>query len=34
MTGRVVRFVAPGRVELDEVELREPADGELLVRAE
>jgi 2-desacetyl-2-hydroxyethyl bacteriochlorophyllide A dehydrogenase len=34
MTGRVVRFVAPGRVELDDVEVREPADGELLVRAE
>jgi 2-desacetyl-2-hydroxyethyl bacteriochlorophyllide A dehydrogenase len=34
MTGRVVRFIAPGRVELDEVEVREPADGELLVRAE
>jgi hypothetical protein len=34
MTGRVIRFVAPRRVELDEVEVREPADGELLVRAE
>jgi 2-desacetyl-2-hydroxyethyl bacteriochlorophyllide A dehydrogenase len=34
MTGRVVRFTAPGRVELGEVEVREPADGELLVRAE
>jgi 2-desacetyl-2-hydroxyethyl bacteriochlorophyllide A dehydrogenase len=34
MTGRVVRFIAPGRVELDEVEVGEPADGELLVRAE
>jgi 2-desacetyl-2-hydroxyethyl bacteriochlorophyllide A dehydrogenase len=34
MTGRVVCFIAPGRVELEEVEVREPADGELLVRAE
>src|SRR5918912_2753274 len=34
MTGRAVRFVAPGRVELAEVSVPEPADGELLVRAE
>jgi 2-desacetyl-2-hydroxyethyl bacteriochlorophyllide A dehydrogenase len=34
MTGRVVRFIAPGRVELDDVEVPEPSDGELLVRAE
>jgi 2-desacetyl-2-hydroxyethyl bacteriochlorophyllide A dehydrogenase len=34
MTGTAVRFVAPGRVELEEVEVREPAGGELLVRAE
>jgi 2-desacetyl-2-hydroxyethyl bacteriochlorophyllide A dehydrogenase len=34
MTGRAVRFVAPGRVEVQEVEVREPANGELLVRAE
>ena len=34
MTGRVVRFVAPHRVELDAVAIPEPADGELLVRAE
>jgi 2-desacetyl-2-hydroxyethyl bacteriochlorophyllide A dehydrogenase len=34
MTGRAVRFTAPGRVELAEVAVREPADGELLVRAE
>jgi 2-desacetyl-2-hydroxyethyl bacteriochlorophyllide A dehydrogenase len=34
MTGRAVRFVAPGRVEVGEVDVREPANGELLVRAE
>jgi len=34
MTGKVVRFVAPGRVELAEVAVPDPADGELLVRAE
>lgn len=34
MTGHVVRFVAPYRVTLDEVPIREPADGELLVRTE
>jgi 2-desacetyl-2-hydroxyethyl bacteriochlorophyllide A dehydrogenase len=34
MRARAVRFVAPGRVELAEVAVREPADGELLVRAE
>jgi 2-desacetyl-2-hydroxyethyl bacteriochlorophyllide A dehydrogenase len=34
MTGRVVRFVAPCRVELDEVAISEPAEGQLLVRAE
>ncbi len=34
MTGHVVRFVAPYRVEVDEVPVPEPADGELLVRAE
>ena len=31
---RVLRFVAPYRVELDEVAVRDPAQGELLVRAE
>jgi 2-desacetyl-2-hydroxyethyl bacteriochlorophyllide A dehydrogenase len=34
MTGRAVHFVAPGRVEVGEVYVREPANGELLVRAE
>jgi 2-desacetyl-2-hydroxyethyl bacteriochlorophyllide A dehydrogenase len=34
VTARAVRFVAPGRVELGEVAVREPTDGELLVRAE
>jgi len=34
MTGRAVCFVAPGRVEIGEVAVREPADGEMLVRAE
>jgi len=34
MTGRAVQFVAPYRVEVAEVPVREPADGELLVRAE
>src|SRR5215217_1292200 len=34
VTARVLRFVGPGRVELGEVAVREPADGELLVRAE
>jgi 2-desacetyl-2-hydroxyethyl bacteriochlorophyllide A dehydrogenase len=34
MTARAVRFTAPRRVELAEVPLREPADGQLLVRAE
>jgi len=34
VTGRVVRFAAPGRVELGEVEVREPATSELLIRAE
>jgi 2-desacetyl-2-hydroxyethyl bacteriochlorophyllide A dehydrogenase len=34
MTGRAVRFTAPGRVEVVEVAVREPVDGELLVRAE
>ena len=34
MTGRVVRFVAPQRVELDDVPVREPGEGELLVRTE
>jgi len=34
VTGQVVRFVAPYRVRLDEVAVREPADGELLVRTE
>lgn len=34
MTGRAVHFVAPGRVELGEVAVREPGNGELLVRAE
>jgi 2-desacetyl-2-hydroxyethyl bacteriochlorophyllide A dehydrogenase len=31
---RAVRFVAPYRVDLDEVSVPEPADGQLLVRAE
>ena len=34
MTARAVRFVAPGRVEVEQVDVLEPADGELLVRAE
>jgi 2-desacetyl-2-hydroxyethyl bacteriochlorophyllide A dehydrogenase len=34
MTATAVRFVAPGRVELGEVAVRDPADGELLVHAE
>ncbi len=34
MNARVVRFLAPGRVELEEVPVREPQDGEVLVRAE
>src|SRR5215207_8332722 len=34
MTGRAVRFVGPGHVELAEVAVREPGEGELLVRAE
>ena len=34
MTATAVRFVAPCRVELGDVAVREPADGELLVRAE
>ena len=34
MTARVIRFVAPYRVELGEVPVPEPAEGELLVRAE
>ncbi len=34
MTARVLRFVAPYRVELDEVPVRAPAEDELLVRAE
>ena len=34
MTGRAVQFVAPYTVEVAEVPVREPADGELLVRAE
>ncbi|HEX2104019.1 MAG TPA: zinc-binding alcohol dehydrogenase [Solirubrobacteraceae bacterium] len=34
MTGRAVRFLAPFRVEVGEVAIPEPADGELLVRAE
>src|SRR5215211_5029270 len=34
MTARTIRFVAPGRVELAEVAVPDPADGELLVRAE
>jgi len=33
-TARAVRFVGPRRVELAEVALRQPAEGELLVRAE
>ena len=34
MTGRAVQFVAPYRVDITEVPVREPAQGELLVRAE
>jgi 2-desacetyl-2-hydroxyethyl bacteriochlorophyllide A dehydrogenase len=34
MKARAVRFVAPRRVELTEVPVPEPGDGELLVRAE
>ena len=34
MTGAAVHFVAPGHVELREVAVREPADGELLVKAQ
>jgi 2-desacetyl-2-hydroxyethyl bacteriochlorophyllide A dehydrogenase len=34
VTARAVRFVAPGRVKVDQVDLPEPAEGELLVRAE
>jgi 2-desacetyl-2-hydroxyethyl bacteriochlorophyllide A dehydrogenase len=34
MTGRAVRFVEPGRVEVGAVPVPEPADGELLVRVE
>jgi 2-desacetyl-2-hydroxyethyl bacteriochlorophyllide A dehydrogenase len=34
MTARALRFVAPGRVEIAEVAVPEPADGELLVRTE
>jgi 2-desacetyl-2-hydroxyethyl bacteriochlorophyllide A dehydrogenase len=34
LTARVLRFVAPYRVELDEVSLRDPSQGELLVRAD
>jgi len=34
MTGRTVQFVAPGRVALADVDVDEPASGELLVRAE
>jgi 2-desacetyl-2-hydroxyethyl bacteriochlorophyllide A dehydrogenase len=34
MRARAVHFVAPGRVEIAEVALPEPAEGELLVRAE
>lgn len=33
MTARAVHFVGPGRIELREVPVREPAAGELLVRA-
>jgi 2-desacetyl-2-hydroxyethyl bacteriochlorophyllide A dehydrogenase len=34
LTGRVLRFVAPYRVEVDEVAVRDPVQGELLVRAD
>ena len=34
MRGRAVRFVAPHRVDLGEVEVPEPRDGQVLVRAE
>ena len=34
MTARVLRFIAPYRVRLDEVAVREPAQGELVVRSE
>jgi 2-desacetyl-2-hydroxyethyl bacteriochlorophyllide A dehydrogenase len=34
LTGRVLRFVAPYRVELDEIAVRDPVQGELLVRAD
>jgi 2-desacetyl-2-hydroxyethyl bacteriochlorophyllide A dehydrogenase len=34
MTGRAVQFVAPYRVEVADVPVRKPAQGELLVRAE
>ena len=34
MNARALRFVAPRRVEVQEVRLREPAAGEVLVRAE
>jgi 2-desacetyl-2-hydroxyethyl bacteriochlorophyllide A dehydrogenase len=34
LKARAVRFLAPGRVEIAEVALRDPVDGELLVRAE
>jgi 2-desacetyl-2-hydroxyethyl bacteriochlorophyllide A dehydrogenase len=34
MKASAVRFVAPGRVEVAEVAVRDPADGELLVRSE
>jgi 2-desacetyl-2-hydroxyethyl bacteriochlorophyllide A dehydrogenase len=34
MTARTVRFVGPRRVEIAEVAVPEPSDGELLVRAE
>ena len=34
MTARVLRFLAPYRVEVDEVAVGQPAEGELLVRAE
>jgi 2-desacetyl-2-hydroxyethyl bacteriochlorophyllide A dehydrogenase len=34
MTGRAVRFIGPGQVEVGEVPVREPGEGELLVRAE
>ncbi|HEX8855777.1 MAG TPA: zinc-binding alcohol dehydrogenase [Thermoleophilaceae bacterium] len=34
MNARAVQFVAPGRVELRDVEVAEPASGELLVRTE